>query len=390
MISDPILSSFTITQPSHTPRKEVRRGVFQRRSNLTCVVWDEGGLIWLPALRLWQWRSLKLVSVESGHDINPSHRVFQEAILKHLGKKVTKVSPSTVYQLIPGTDVLLVSGSTSFLNNLLPTFESFLSTTAVIAVASTPVKRKFRKPQVEHYTWNLRSHHQYGGVTQTRVLIGISDEAKPVEVEYNLRRSVKDIISYGLPVEPVEPNPSFNHYRPLDLLSIGNLLKPVVYASHRSRTQWGSRPLSGGEIGAAFNLPAWLIKEMDSDLVDVGLFEHLLPVSILSFALDSVFPSVQEGKLLLSPVPSTNNSVSEPLAPSNTSPDGDYLPALGRFLPATWCEAVDVSVKAVKADDANVQYAMWNLRIQLLWPNCLDRHLTALRAEFALRINFRI
>ena len=388
MITDPILSSSTITLPSHTPRKEVRRGVFQRRSNLTCVVWDEGSLIWLPALRLWQWRSIKLVTVESGHDINPSHLLFREAILKHFGKKITKVSPSAVYQLIPGIDVILVSGSISFLNNLLPSFEAFLSTTAVIAVVGTPVKRRFQKPQVEQYTWNLRSHQQYGGVTQARVLVGISNGATPVEVDYKLRRSVKDIISYGLPVEPVEPNPSFEHYRPLDLLSIGKLLKPVVYASHRSRTQWGSRPLSGGEIRAAFNLPAWLIKEMDSVAVDTGLFECLLPVSILSFALDSVFPSVQEGKLLLPLVPASN-SVIPPVKPSTTSPAGDYLPALDRFLPATWCDAVYVSVKAVKADDADIEYAMWNLRIQLLWPQCLDRHLTVLR-DFALRINFRI
>ena len=127
MIIDPSLSSPTITQLSHTPVKQVRRGVFQRRSNLTCVVWDEGSLIWLPALRLWQWRTIKLVSVESGHGINPPQQVFRKAIFEHLGKKITKVSPSTVYQLIPGTDVVLVSGSTSFLNNLLPSFEPFLS-----------------------------------------------------------------------------------------------------------------------------------------------------------------------------------------------------------------------------------------------------------------------
>ena len=102
MITDPYLSSSTITQPSHTSVKQVRRGVFQRRSNLTCVVWDEGSLIWLPALRLWQWRTIKLVSVESGHGINPPQQVFQKAIFEHLGKKITKVSPSTVYQLIPG------------------------------------------------------------------------------------------------------------------------------------------------------------------------------------------------------------------------------------------------------------------------------------------------
>ena len=204
------------------------------------------------------------------------------------------------------------------------------------------------------------------------MLIGLSDGSNPLETDYALRRSVKDIISYGLPVEPVQPNPSFAHYRPLDLLSIGKLLKPVVYSSHRSKTQWGSRPLSGQEIAAAFNFPAWLVSALKASLEDISLFDGLLPVGILSFVVDSVFPSVQEGKTLLPPVvsPSLGLLSSES---SDTSVPGDFLPSLGRFLPATWCDGAEVAVKALKAYDASVQYSMWNLRIQLLWPACLDR-----------------
>ena len=247
---------------------------------------------------MWQWRHIKLVIDESGHDIHPSQKVLRNSILQHLGSKVTKVSPSLVHQLIPATDLVLVSGTLSFLRNLLPSFNSFLSTTSVIAVDSSPVCRRYDVPYAPNYSWQVWNHKHVGGVTRTRILMGFGGSTSEPPT-YRLHRRVKDIISYGLPVQPTSPEPKFTHYRPLDLISISDLERPIVSASHRSTTNWGFRRLSGKEICNAFNFPTWLIDDLGSTVENLQVFQNLVPLGLLTFTLDLVLPSVQEDQSLL-------------------------------------------------------------------------------------------
>ena len=115
MITDPILSSllyYHFAKP-HSSKRRFTEGSFNAvQFNLCCLGRRDPDLASCSTFV-----AIKLVSDESGHDINPSHRAFREALLEHLGKKVTKVSPPSVYQFIPATEVSFVSGATVFLEH---------------------------------------------------------------------------------------------------------------------------------------------------------------------------------------------------------------------------------------------------------------------------------
>ena len=107
MITDPFLSSPTITQPSHTPVKQVRRGVFQRRSNLTCVVWDEGSLIWLPvyvcgigALSSWFLSSPAMVSILLNRSFKKHFsNTWRRRLQRYLRRRFISLSPEKCFSV---------------------------------------------------------------------------------------------------------------------------------------------------------------------------------------------------------------------------------------------------------------------------------------------------
>jgi hypothetical protein len=70
-------------------------------------------------------------------------------------------------------------------------------------------------------------------------------------------------------------------------------------------------------------------------------------------------------------VPSHENHVPTRLPiPMSLVPASTYLPLLERWLPHTWADATLVTDKAIKADDAEVAFRIWDQRILLVIPPC--------------------
>ena len=64
------------------------------------------------------------------------------------------------------------------------------------------------------------------------------------------------------------------------------------------------------------------------------------------------------------------------------------FPILNKRLSHKWYHQVSSSTSAVKHDDADVETSIWNQRITLVFPQCLDHHLHILR-RFLLQVLFR-
>jgi hypothetical protein len=62
--------------------------------------------------------------------------------------------------------------------------------------------------------------------------------------------------------------------------------------------------------------------------------------------------------------------------------DREWLPGINRWLYGGWTE-VDIADRAVKSDDAQVDFRPWHLRISLVFP-CSPRSLDVL-SRFAMR-----
>jgi hypothetical protein len=79
---------------------------------------------------------------------------------------------------------------------------------------------------------------------------------------------------------------------------MNELALPVVYKSpHFCHTGWGSRQLSLGEIGKAFDLPG----HCEALIVDTVLFSELFPLKLLSEPLQFVLETLAGGKRISAP-----------------------------------------------------------------------------------------
>jgi hypothetical protein len=86
------------------------------------------------------------------------------------------------------------------------------------------------------------------------------------------------------------------------------------------------------------------------------------PIEMLRVVVDSVFRELSappcQPEVLVSLVPLL----------SVATPDGVFLAELNRWLPGSWAEA-EISDRAVKADNAQIDYLLWHLRITLVFPS---------------------
>ena len=191
---------------------------------------------------------------------------------------------------------------------------------------------------------------------------------------------------------------------------MADLLLPVVYKSpHFCRTGWGSRTLALSELASAFDLPSqaipsltdpgmlttffplkllmeplqFLLRSLDgpSPSAPVIVSRPLIPLAALQPPLDSSLVD-HFGKLSAtfsksaSLVPLFLNGIPNPAGPGVPGkriwfcdpPGMTWLPALGKFLPDSWCDDSNIADKAVKADDDAVPVHFWNKRIELVLP----------------------
>jgi len=115
--------------------------------------------------------------------------------------------------------------------------------------------------------------------------------------------------------------------------------------------------------------------------VDVDIYP-IPPVQILTSLLRQFLPLVVE------PLRLTRPAVAMIPTPSPI-PDSfpTYIKSLRRVLPNGWSTNKSASAKAAKADDAEVDFSLWNDRILGLWPSCSK--LLPLLRSFLLRRQMR-
>ena len=130
-----------------------------------------------------------------------------------------------------------------------------------------------------------------------------------------------------------------------------------------TRTGWGIRALQDSELCSSFELPDYV-------LWNDRFLRDLVPLQMCRAVIDSVIDSK-----IHSPAPSKRSSVSvERTAhpPSRTSSqDVIWLPSVSRWLPGSWAD-IEIADKAVKSDNAPVDFRPWHRRIQSLFPCTLD------------------
>ena len=153
------------------------------------------------------------------------------------------------------------------------------------------------------------------------------------------------------------------HYTLGDRLTLSRLKQPVLYQTSFSFTGWAYRTLESSELAAAFELPEFV--EWND-----GLAVEALPLQLLRSVMEHVLPQVEvtEGReppgkrQKLVPPPRDVKSLSE-----SNAVDMHWLPLLSRWLPGVWTDT-EIASRAVKSDNACIDFLPWNRRILLVLP----------------------
>ena len=321
----------------------------------------------------------------------------------------TDFEDSQFSDLVESVDVFLFSGSDAALTQV----SSPQHSVPTLCIPREPVaalrRATIKNCGLQNHRWR---HRMMGGVTNESLQVGCRhidfSTFKPP-----LRRTIKHILEFSARPKSCTNPPSFLHYEATDVVRMDALTQPVVYKSpHFCVTGWGARELSLGELACAFDLPSHCV-----DLIpDPTLLKSLFPLKLFSepvqFLLESLttsvaakplIPQVSAARLPIAPLApdATLALVAErfasldvsPLAPNGVPlfldgipnpagpgvpgkrtwfrdpPGMTWLPALGKFLPDSWCDESLISDKAAKDDADPVPEHLWDNRVQLVIPS---------------------
>ena len=181
-----------------------------------------------------------------------------------------------------------------------------------------------------------------------------------------IQRSIGHLLKYSERPQPCNMPFIGPHYSVDDRLSLHMLDKPVVFLSGFSRTGWGSRALVDSELGQAYDLPPFLSWE-------ARFATDIVPLQLLRVALEAVGDALFASQEV--PVPS-RRKIEVPLATQTSTSDAVWLASIGKWLPGAWAE-VTIADRAVKADNAMVDFTPWHNRVRLVLP-CPLRALVSL------------
>lgn len=249
-------------------------------------------------------------------------------------------------------DIWFVSGSRSFLEA-----QAVPESTPVVAWLY-PTGRQ--KPENScNTTWIKIAHSQVGGVSNMtgtfciRHLPAIQIEVDPIS------RSIEHIIKHSERPIPCGPElTAIPHYRLSDRLSRHHLGRTVLLPTGFSRTGWGQRPLVASELGHAFDLPSYVPW-------DDTMGSNLVPLQVFRVVMDHVLAALSDPTEA-----STSGRLPTPAAVIAVDPlpsDDTFLPLLNTWLPGSWADTA-IADRAVKADNARIDFSPWNRRITLVLP----------------------
>ena len=105
--------------------------------------------------------------------------------------------------------------------------------------------------------WKRITHAHVGGTTNAWAMFGIRF-LPDLDLPKELQRSLAHAVKFSIRPIPCSSNFASPHYTLHDRLTLSNPDKPVLYSTYMSHTGWGQRSLTSGELGACFDLPAFV------------------------------------------------------------------------------------------------------------------------------------
>ncbi|KAI2498994.1 hypothetical protein MHU86_15498 [Fragilaria crotonensis] len=361
---------FSNTQiPVYQRLKLTKCGHREASAQRVCGMSFEELPLWFWAVRLAEWSEIHITDVDEVR-----LRQYHLSTWEFAQSKLVIIGEDKVLANGSREDVWLVSGSLAFIQG----WENRVDVPTVGWISDGGR----RKPNSvgSRWTWSLVSHAMVGGVTKATGIFGTIGVKSVAIANDPIRRSIGHVIKYSERPKPCTPPVITQHYTVDDLLSLHQLDRPVVFKSGFSRSGWGLRKLVNTELAHAFDLPAFVSWESVTD-------EKVVPIHMFRVVLDAVLeqigPATQERagqrqKLQAPSLPSTTIVEALPLPL-----DRAWLDDLGTWLPGSWTD-ITIANKAVKSDNAVVDFYPWHQRIMLVLP-CPPKAIVSFE-EFALRI----
>jgi hypothetical protein len=270
-------------------------------------------------------------------------------------------------------DVWFLSGSRCFLQRMAPRIPALTPMVSWLY----PAGRRKPPDQTLGSRWISICHSQVGGPTNITGMFGLKN-LPSFQVEKDpISRTIGHIIKYAERPTPCTPDVDPRlHYCLSDRLSEHHLGRPVLLATSFSRTGWGRRKLIPTELGHAYDLPPYVHWE--------GSFRTtLVPLHLLRTLMDHALSSVEDTSVDSTDVMPQDGPCHLMLVNSVTPPDEVFLASIQKWLPGSWADA-PIASKAVKADNARIDFSPWNRRITLVLP-CSSLDIERIE-EFAMRI----
>lgn len=357
-VESPRNEKISRTPPSGVgSQRDIERLIWTPGNPQEVLVLLENDPSWMLSLRLSDWSHIWLPT-DSYQRISND---FPE-IVSHFGRRIQSTSMESLKSVGSQCLVALVSGSCSFVQHSVAFLADTLPVMAILVDASRSGRHGL-SPAWKSWTYK---HSQMGGVTTIRSTVAFRG-IEPVRLRKFVSRNLGHIIKASIrPTSWRESMPDAD-YSPDDLLRATCLDGLIRYPTHMSYTGWGIRSLSTDELKEAFDFPLWCpwIPTMRTPIkMCLTLLEGFLGDAALQQ------PATPDS----APGPSAGLEPSRQVPPSES-----WIPSLQRTLPGAWADASFVQAKAAKADDAPVEYSMWDSRISLLFPSFTPPRLEKLR-----------
>lgn len=318
-------------------------------SHLTCGVLFESDPVWLWSIRPNSWASIFITGPDESR-LRQAHPVLYQR-LKNKVVTITSTFGGDYPSVCP--DYMWVSGSKCFLDMVI------LPPRGVHVYLLLKFSRRCPN-DLDHIQWTRLTHRNVGGVTNARGTFGIDNRSQAIQIERDVSRSIGHILKYSLRPRVCDADPNVDHYDLNDLLSLSFPRRPVLYPTYMSRTGWGIRELGDLELSSCFELPDY-VTWSDRFLRDI------IPLQMCRSVIDSVTKTT----LTEPPKRKHKTGSSDDFGAMTSTKDVFWLSGVGRWLPGSWADA-DISDKAVKSDNAPVDFRPWHRRIQLIMPCTVD------------------
>ena len=219
----------------------------------------------------------------------------------------------------------------------------------------TDVHQKLRFLPEFPFKLHRAVHHHYGGPTKYEFLWSSS-----CSLEFprsDLLRTIGDFLDFSIRPQPCSQSPLSKHFETSSLLPVQGIFSTICYPTHFSYTGFGVRALTASELAHVFGVPSKYVH-----FFELGHFPFP-PIQIL----DGLFDSWSRASLSsVRKIQKVEFCVPTPSPIEDSAPV--FLHDIKKLLPAAWSFSAPSADKAAKADDAAVNFSMWDNRITMIWP----------------------